>query len=112
MICTVCGCGSAAAKDSAGIHRHDHNDHGDHDEGHRHDAPAGAMQTPLGAVHAPGTARSRVIEVEQDILAENNRFAADNRKLFNAGRILGVNLMSSPGSGKTTLLVRTIQDLR
>jgi hydrogenase nickel incorporation protein HypB len=52
-----------------------------------------------------------MIQVEQDILAENNRFAADNRKFFDAGSILGLNLMSSPGSGKTTLLVRTIQDL-
>jgi hydrogenase nickel incorporation protein HypB len=109
-MCTVCGCGATAAMNSADVHHH--NDHGHSDADHRHDDPAGGSETPLGAVHAPGMAPSWVIQVEKDILAENNRFAADNRKFFEARRILGLNLMSSPGSGKTTLLVRTIQDLQ
>ena len=54
---------------------------------------------------------ARIVEVEQDILGENNRFADDNRALFAGRGILALNLVSSPGSGKTTLLVRTIQDL-
>jgi hydrogenase nickel incorporation protein HypB len=109
-MCTVCGCGSAAALSSASIHHHHHDDYEDHDAGCRHDDAT--AERPLGAVHAPGTPHTRVIQVEQDILAENNRFAAENRKIFDAGHILGLNLMSSPGSGKTTLLVRTIQDLQ
>jgi len=49
--------------------------------------------------------------VEQDILAKNDRYAAVNRRLFNATGVLVLNLMSSPGSGKTTLLCRTLADL-
>jgi hydrogenase nickel incorporation protein HypB len=116
-MCTVCGCGPAAAPGAATVdnHPHAHHAHTHHGDpaGHLHDEQAnGAAAGPLGAVHAPGMSRSRTIEVERDILAENNRHAAENRKFFAAGRILGLNLMSSPGSGKTTLLVRTIQDLQ
>ena len=55
---------------------------------------------------------ARLIAVEQDILAENNRLAANNRATFAELDVLALNLMSAPGSGKTTLLVRTIEDLR
>jgi len=51
------------------------------------------------------------IAVETDILAKNNRFAADNRRLFRAEGIFALNLVSSPGSGKTTILERTLRDL-
>jgi hydrogenase nickel incorporation protein HypB len=54
----------------------------------------------------------RVIRVEEDLLAENDRVAARNRALWSARRALSLNLMSSPGAGKTTLLVRTLADLR
>jgi hydrogenase nickel incorporation protein HypB len=115
-MCTVCGCGAEAAKATAADnHRHTHHRHTHHEDhaGHPRDEQAnGDTAGPLGAVHAPGMAHSRIIQVEQDILAENNRYADDNRRFFAASRILGLNLMSSPGSGKTTLLVRTIQDLR
>ena len=116
-MCTVCGCGPAAATGAATLenHPHAHHVHTSHRDsaGHQHDEQAiGAAAGPLGAVHAPGMSRSRTIQVERDILAENNRYAAENRNFFAAGRILGLNLMSSPGSGKTTLLVRTIQDLQ
>ncbi len=107
-MCTTCGCGPAQNADDAprgpeGRHRHPGHHH---DHGHRHD------HGPLGAVHAPGTAPGRVITVEQDLLAENNRFAAANRRLLAARRALALNLVSSPGSGKTELLVRTIEALR
>ncbi len=54
-------------------------------------------------------AQSRIIQVERDILAKNDAFAADNRAFFAERNILALNLVSSPGSGKTTLLVRTIE---
>jgi hydrogenase nickel incorporation protein HypB len=54
---------------------------------------------------------SRVVSVEQAVLAKNDRLAADNRGWLAARSITAVNLMSSPGSGKTTLLERTIRDL-
>ncbi|ABB30369.1 hydrogenase accessory protein HypB [Geobacter metallireducens RCH3] len=54
---------------------------------------------------------ARKIAVELDILARNNRFAAENRALFAAKGIFALNFVSSPGSGKTTTLERTLKDL-
>lgn len=52
------------------------------------------------------------IKIEQDILAQNNNYAAGNREFFLEKNIFAVNLVSSPGSGKTTLLVKTISQLK
>ncbi|MCU0757620.1 MAG: hydrogenase nickel incorporation protein HypB [Steroidobacteraceae bacterium] len=52
------------------------------------------------------------MQVERDLLAKNDGFAAANRRRFGAAGTLALNLVSSPGSGKTTLLVRTLQALR
>jgi hydrogenase nickel incorporation protein HypB len=62
--------------------------------------------------HAPGLSQGRMVQIEQDILAKNNEFAAANRQYFAERRILALNLLSSPGSGKTTLLTETILALR
>ncbi len=56
--------------------------------------------------------QARIIQVEQDILAKNNAYAAANREFLRARSILALNLLSSPGSGKTTLLVETIKRLK
>lgn len=61
------------------------------------------------ALQRPGG--ERTIEVEQDVLAVNNRFAAENRGYFARNAILALNLVSSPGSGKTTLLEQTIRQM-
>ena len=63
-------------------------------------------------VHAPGMSASRMVQIEQDILARNNTYAAANRRSLGEHRVFCVNLLSSPGSGKTTLLAATIQALR
>ena len=55
---------------------------------------------------------SRLVNIEQDILAKNNAFAEQNRLRFQQDNILTLNLMSSPGSGKTSLLVSTIEALQ
>lgn len=65
---------------------------------------------PLGAVHESGVSPARAIEIEENILSENDRFAMQNREIFARHRILTLNLVSSPGSGKTTLLARTLTD--
>jgi len=52
-----------------------------------------------------------MIQIEQDILAKNNAYAAENRGYFAGRGILALNLLSSPGSGKTSLLVRSIERL-
>jgi len=48
------------------------------------------------------------VDVRERILSENDRIAAENRKLFDDARLLVLNLISSPGSGKTTLLEETL----
>jgi hydrogenase nickel incorporation protein HypB len=76
-----------------------------------------ATTTPEGTGHAHPHAhphehgRTRVIELEQDVLAKNDLLAARNRDWFAAHGILALNLVSSPGAGKTTLLERTIRDV-
>jgi len=58
--------------------------------------------------HQPST---RLIELEEQVLAKNDLLAARNRGWFEGRSIVALNLMSSPGAGKTTLLERTIRDL-
>jgi hydrogenase nickel incorporation protein HypB len=58
-----------------------------------------------------GHGHSRVITLEQDVLAKNDLLAARNRDWFAEHAIVALNLMSSPGAGKTTLLERTIRDI-
>lgn len=53
----------------------------------------------------------KVIEVKEDILANNDRAAAALRERLHDQKCLLINLMSSPGSGKTTLLSATLDAL-
>jgi hydrogenase nickel incorporation protein HypB len=55
---------------------------------------------------------TREIKLEQDVLGENDRRAAENRHMFEQAGVFVLNVMSSPGSGKTTLLTRTISELK
>jgi hydrogenase nickel incorporation protein HypB len=79
------------------------------------------MCTTCGCAVTPSSARATqsrpatrgdVVDVLQDLLAENDRVAAHNREHFDAHGVLAINLMSSPGSGKTALLEATIVALR
>ena len=81
-----------------------HTQHGPaHDHGHR---------TITGTARSRARARadSRTVELQQKILAKNDRLAGENRAWLSSRGILAVNLMSSPGAGKTTLLERTARD--
>jgi hydrogenase nickel incorporation protein HypB len=140
-MCTTCGCGHGETQiDGAPVGEHAHNGEHAHDDEHAHGHPedgglhwhrhdAGAWHSHvhgggsahghgvgaaggLGAAHAPGLAPSRIVQIEQDILAKNNAYAAANRRLLADRGVFALNLMSSPGSGKTTLLVRTIEALQ
>ena len=54
----------------------------------------------------------RLIEIKEDIHADNERVASDLRsRLAEQGTFL-VNVMSAPGSGKTQTILRTIEELR
>ena len=88
-MCGVCGCGEGETK-IEGHHHESHHSH-EHDAGHSHD---------------------RIVQVEQDILARNNEYAAANRRFLAGQGVLALNLVSSPGSGKTTLLLKTIEALK
>ena len=61
--------------------------------------------------HAPGMSQARMVQIEQDILAKNDRHARFNREFLAERGIFAVNLVSSPGSGKTTLLTDSIRRL-
>ena len=134
-MCTVCGCGQPG---NPPLHSHDHENarahghhhghghshghahghtHGhDHDHTHAHDeghthAHDGTLDFGAGpaGVHVPGLSPARIVQIEQDILGENDRYAAVNRRRLDGCATAALNLMSSPGSGKTTLLVRTVE---
>jgi hydrogenase nickel incorporation protein HypB len=62
-------------------------------------------------MHAEGAVLARRVRVEQDLLAKNNAYAAQNRRFFLERAMLVLNVVSSPGSGKTTLLTHTIAAL-
>src|SRR5512135_3682647 len=92
-MCSVCGCGEGNTKIDGEAHGHHHG------RGQRHH---------YSRVPAEG---SRVLRIEQDILARNDAHAAGNRRFFAEHGIFVLNLVSSPGSGKTALLTRTISTL-
>ncbi|MFC3119737.1 hydrogenase nickel incorporation protein HypB [Jhaorihella thermophila] len=115
-MCTVCGCGDAKVEGHAHDHDHDH-EHGHahhhghgHGHHHHHHGDLHFGQGPAG-VAVPGMSQERLIEIETDILAKNDRYAAENRAFLRGRGVFAVNLVSSPGSGKTTLLCRTIEAL-
>jgi hydrogenase nickel incorporation protein HypB len=48
------------------------------------------------------------VPIEQKVLSENDRLAAEIRQRLTSGKIACFNLVSSPGSGKTSLLEKTL----
>lgn len=54
----------------------------------------------------------RLIEVKEEILADNNQVAAGVRERLRNQKTMLLNLMSSPGSGKTSLILKTIEGLK
>ena len=106
-MCGICGCGDT------GEHHHEHEHEHGHGHGHGHDHGHDHGHAPEHAhAHAAGLAPARMVRVEQDIMAANQRHADANRTYFAERGIFVVNLVSSPGSGKTSLLVRTVAALK
>jgi len=54
----------------------------------------------------------RLIEVKEEILADNIKQASEIRERLRQTKTMLVNLMSSPGSGKTSLILQTIANLK
>ncbi len=96
-MCGICGCGEGH------LHLKEH----DHEHNHEHTHSHAAAHS-----HAPGLSPSRMVQIEQNILAKNNQYAHENRRYFREHGLLALNLVSSPGSGKTTLLTETIMRLK
>lgn len=95
-MCNVCGCGNHPEES---VHTHNTHDLLDFGRGPAH-------------AHAPGLSQSRMVQIEQDVLAKNDAYASENRRRLNDLGVLALNLVSSPGSGKTTLLTRTVELLK
>ena len=117
-MCKVCGCGEAEIRhdhDHGHSHSHSHSHGHDpvHDHHHEHGRGAGLHDYGSGpaGVHVPGLSQSRIVQIEQDILAKNDGHARANRARLAAAGALALNLVSSPGSGKTTLLTATLTRL-
>lgn len=64
----------------------------------------------LGLSAPPLTLHHTALEI--NVLAKNDRLAAQNRGWFEGHNVLALNLVSSPGAGKTTLLTRTLSDMK
>jgi hydrogenase nickel incorporation protein HypB len=113
-MCATCGCsGTAVVRlfplDPAGAsgprqHAHDHADH-EH-EPHEHEPHEHEIH-----LHEHSVQDERTVQLEQKVLAKNDRLAEQNREWLRERGVLAINLMSSPGAGKTTLLERTAREL-
>jgi hydrogenase nickel incorporation protein HypB len=124
-MCGICGCGTGEVRveGEAQDHEHRHSDGMAHNHdgeyeaapGHSHGDTHGADGFERGVApahaHAPGLASSRSLRIEQDILSQNDAYAAQNRSALRQRGIFALNLVSSPGAGKTALLVKTIKAL-
>jgi hydrogenase nickel incorporation protein HypB len=121
-MCTVCGCAEGETRIEGHTHdrrtREAHGDpdqhHAEHTHRHAHADAQGDHHYGRGPAraHAPGMSQARMVQIEQDILGKNDRYAAANRSRLARQGVLALNLVSSPGSGKTTLLTRSLEDLR
>jgi hydrogenase nickel incorporation protein HypB len=99
-MCITCGCGNGQTLiNGKPLHRP-----------HRHGGPLRFRMHGADAQVAEESA-SRIVKLEQDLLAKNNNYADANRRYLSERGIFALNLVSSPGSGKTTLLVKTIAAL-
>ncbi|WP_274600852.1 hydrogenase nickel incorporation protein HypB [Ectothiorhodospira shaposhnikovii] len=92
--------------------------HHHHHHHHEEAVAPGAGGPPLlhfgqgvARAHVPGLSQQRMVQIEQDILAKNDRYARQNREEFARRSLFALNLVSSPGSGKTSLLTRTLKTL-
>jgi len=137
-MCGSCGCGGKEATiEGAGLHEAVPGEAHAHEEEHEHVHADGTRHRHSHAqshahshahAHAPAPERDhretpedlpvridedagRLVRIEQDILAHNDRYAGENRRRLAERAVFALNLVSSPGSGKTSLLVRTIRML-
>lgn len=99
-------------------HEHSHDDghhdgHHAHEHGHTHDHEhSGSDVHEEYGDHSDYQTGAERVMVLEDIFAENDELAEQNRGDLDRNGVKAVNLMSSPGSGKTELLVATLRALQ
>lgn len=54
----------------------------------------------------------RLIEVKENILADNDQVAGQIRQRLREKGVFLLNIMASPGGGKTTLILKTLRELK
>ena len=54
----------------------------------------------------------RLIEIKEDILADNDKVAEEIRNRLHSRQVFMLNLMASPGGGKTSLIIETLRGLK
>ncbi|MCX5834467.1 MAG: hydrogenase accessory protein HypB, partial [Deltaproteobacteria bacterium] len=54
----------------------------------------------------------RLIEIKEEILADNDKVAGEIRQRLHARQVFMLNLMASPGGGKTSLIIETLRGLK
>lgn len=64
-----------------------------------------------GHDHPHNHAHTKMLTLEQKVLAKNDELAAQNRAWLTARGTVTINLISAPGSGKTLLLEKTLERL-
>ncbi|MDR9468654.1 hydrogenase nickel incorporation protein HypB [Marinospirillum sp.] len=105
-MCSVCGCAEGETRIEGVDHHQGHHHHHEHEQPHLHFGQGAAR------AHVPGLTQQRMVQIEQDILGKNDRYAQQNREEFARRSLFALNLVSSPGSGKTSLLTRTLKELK
>ncbi len=106
-MCATCGCSGTAV---VRLFPQDHHPHGHVD----HEHPHHEHETREHEIHQhdhEGHGDERTVQLQQKVLAKNDRLAQANRDWLRQRGVLAINLMSSPGAGKTTLLERTAREL-
>lgn len=109
-MCLDCGC-QEGNKKKYSKHKHNHihgahpHTHDEHTHTHNHDH----NHEPH---HDHSDKQTRILKIEQNVLAKNDAIAQKNREWLEKKGIVTVNIISSPGSGKTTLLEKTLERLK
>lgn len=120
-MCTTCGCDhthgstlyTVPGKESehSHPHTHDHVHEGEHHRNNEHEHHH-SHDRQHGHDHSHDHPGSKVVQLEQDVLAKNNLLAERNRGYFEAKNIFALNMVSSPGSGKTTVIEKLINGMK
>jgi hydrogenase nickel incorporation protein HypB len=93
-------------------HAHDHGHEHSHDNLNTHDHAHDKEHATLRFANVSQKQASKIVTLEEQVLAKNDKLAERNRGWFEGANVLALNFVASPGAGKTALIERTIMDLQ